>query len=164
MARRAAPFWSRVARVAGAGCWEWTGGKSGGYGTVRAGGRSAKAHRVAWELTFGAPAEGLCVLHRCDNPGCVRPDHLFLGTLDDNNKDRAAKGRSRGTFDSSDAHPAKLRRGERHWRALLTAADVVEIRRRSDLGERRIDIAARYSVNPATISRIARRIWRQEVP
>lgn len=161
MPRRPAPFWSRV--VKGDGCWEWTGARSGGYGTVAVGGRTVKAHRVSWEMTFGAIPDGLCVLHRCDNPGCVRPDHLFLGTVDDNNKDRAAKGRSRGVFDSSAGHPAKKRRGEKHWQARLSDDDVRAIRARRASGALCDDIARDYGVNPATISRIARGVWRQEV-
>lgn len=91
-----------VIRVAyGLGCWEWMGSYFGtGYGqfTVRMG-RTRKnwiAHRYAWARTFGPIPDGLWVLHRCDNPKCVRPDHLFLGTHADNMADMKAKGRGRG--------------------------------------------------------------------
>jgi hypothetical protein len=79
-------------------------------------GRMHLAHRVAWGLERGPIPEGLCVLHRCDNPPCVRVDHLFLGTVGDNNADRDAKGR----------HVAL--RGEEHGSAKLTEAQVAAIR------------------------------------
>lgn len=98
-------FWSQVAR-SDDGCWEWTGrrkkNKKQHYGLVRVyvgkrNGRSVKrqfmAHRVAWELTNGPIPAGLFVCHHCDNPPCVRLDHLFLGTHKDNAADAQAKGR-----------------------------------------------------------------------
>src|ERR1700756_2891954 len=89
-------FWAKVAK--GPGCWEWQGKRHyKGYGhfTVRGQGRrrTLKAHRVSWELANGPIPEGLHVLHSCDNPPCVNPDHLFLGTDMDNVHDRDAKGR-----------------------------------------------------------------------
>ena len=82
----------------GDGCWEWQGGKDGcGYGQINFGGRHLKAHRVAYAAFNGIPIESIdkCVLHKCDNPGCVRPDHLFLGTQKDNAIDRERKQRGR---------------------------------------------------------------------
>lgn len=80
------------------GCWIWTACRNKpGYGMIFAGckGDPAKlAHRVSYELYEGAIPDGLMVLHRCDNPSCVNPSHLFLGTNDDNMKDMAAKGRA----------------------------------------------------------------------
>lgn len=88
-------FWSNVRRSDG--CWEWTGSKRGnGYGCLAVGGRQVGAHRVAWETQNGPIPEGLFVLHKCDNPPCVRPDHLFLGTAKDNAMDMARKGRAAG--------------------------------------------------------------------
>lgn len=76
------------------GCWEWTGARSAkGYGVLNVRETSRLASRVAWQLEHGKIPRGLYVLHKCDNPGCVRPSHLFLGTLADNNADMLAKGR-----------------------------------------------------------------------
>lgn len=86
------PFWDQV--LIGDGCWEWQGTKGTfGYGVARAWKRQTTAHRRAWELWHGSIPEGVHVLHRCDNPPCVRPDHLFLGTPADNVMDMIAKGR-----------------------------------------------------------------------
>lgn len=90
-------FWARVER--GDGCWLWQGMTiSGGYGRVGWRGMKAVAHRVAWELTYGPIPEGLWVLHRCDNPPCCNPEHLFLGSRLDNIADMVAKGRGANRF------------------------------------------------------------------
>lgn len=76
------------------GCWEWQGAKkSGGYGRLYVGGRYVSAHRLMWKCIYGK-TKGLHVLHKCDNPSCVRPDHLFLGTHTDNMQDRTIKNRA----------------------------------------------------------------------
>jgi len=155
MPRKAAPFWSRVQKSDG--CWTWVGHLNDGYGVY---GHSQKAHRVSWILSVGPIPDGLCVLHHCDNRACVRPDHLFLGTVDDNNKDRAAKGRSKGTFQSGDMHPAKIKRGERHWCAKVSDADVLRMRELHHAGNTHASIAREYQLNPATVSRLVRRVWR----
>lgn len=101
------------------GCWLWTGAVNrGGYGVFRTRERSTTAHRISWEMHFGEISEGLCVLHHCDNRGCVRPSHLWLGTKTDNNIDRDIKGRH-----------TRLQ-GMSHGMAKLTDDDVREIRRR----------------------------------
>lgn len=89
-------LWAKVERDPGPGCWRWTGCvNEKGYGRMAAGddGRLEYVHRVSWELAFGPVADGLWVLHRCDNPPCIRPSHLFLGTNQDNVDDKFAKGR-----------------------------------------------------------------------
>lgn len=85
-------FWEKVAKSDG--CWEWTAATTNGYGVIQLGqGTGTRgAHVVAYELEIG-PTEGRWVLHRCDNPPCVRPDHLFLGDVAANNRDMFAKGR-----------------------------------------------------------------------
>lgn len=78
------------------GCWEWKRAtNSMGYGVLTVNYRTAYAHRLAWEMENGPIPDGALVLHRCDNPRCVRPDHLFLGTHADNMADMTAKGRHR---------------------------------------------------------------------
>lgn len=76
-------------------CWVWTAHTvRGGYGQMSLQGKNRAAHRASWEIRNGAIPGGLCVLHKCDNPPCVRPSHLWLGTKADNNADMVAKGRS----------------------------------------------------------------------
>lgn len=76
------------------GCWEWTGTRvEFGYGQIIRDGRRLRAHRVAYEIAYGPIPDGLVVRHKCDNPPCVRPDHLELGTRADNNQDRENRGR-----------------------------------------------------------------------
>lgn len=87
-----ARFWEKVEKTDG--CWNWVGATHRqGYGLIRINGINVLAHRLAWELTRGPLAREMDVLHSCDSPACVRPDHLFLGGQTDNNRDRDAKGR-----------------------------------------------------------------------
>lgn len=141
-------FWQRIAKPdTQDGCWIWTGGKTtAGYGIWSRGrGRHRPyAHRVAWELANGPIADGMNVLHRCDNPSCVRPDHLFIGTDADNVADKVAKGRH-------------LRGEDCPW-TQPTDEQVAEIRNLyASGGIRQRDIARRYGVDPSHVSNIVRR-------
>lgn len=125
-------------------CREWTGYcDRQGYG-VRAIGRPrryrkgivrdpVRVHRWVWEQVYGPIAEGMCVLHRCDNPPCYRLDHLFLGTRADNNADRDAKGRTGS-------------------RSPFTSDEITTIRTRLAAGEQGRDLAVEYGVSESTIS------------
>lgn len=139
-------FWARVAACV-PGCWLWLGWVDRhGYGQVSVAGHKHGAHRVAFELEVGPIPPGLQVLHRCDQPLCVRPDHLFLGTNADNMADKKTKGR--------------WSRGASHGSAKLTPVDVATIR--SAIGrESHRALAQRFGVAPSTISMIATgRNWR----
>jgi hypothetical protein len=119
-------FWDKVnrdgpipAHMAHLGpCWVWTASTRGGYGSIGISGRMERSHRVSWELANGPIPAGLCVLHHCDNPLCVNPGHLFLGTKKDNAKDMYSKGRRIPL--SGDDHPLRRNpelcsRGDSHW-------------------------------------------------
>ncbi len=148
-------FWSKVRK--GDGCWEWTGyrkSKDYGYYTILLDGerKSWLTHRLAWRLRHGAIREGLCVLHRCDNPPCVRPDHLFLGTKTENNIDMRRKGRGA-------IAPPQI--GEANCKAKLSEEKVVSIRRLCASGVDKRFIADRYGVGHALIHKIAsRQLWK----
>jgi len=119
------------------GCWEWTGGKAKGYGTISVGGHNRLAHRTIWEAAHGNIPTGLWVLHKCDNPACINPDHLFLGTAKDNAIDCIRKGRGLGGG-----------LGERHARAKLKVKDVHMIRSGSGSCA---ELARRLGVHTKTI-------------
>src|SRR2546422_11309402 len=89
-------FWAKVQKLPNDGCWIWTAHTNEhGYGRLSIKrGVVERAHRISWRLHFGSIPDGLCVLHKCDNPPCIRPDHLFLGTKTDNSVDRQTKHRA----------------------------------------------------------------------
>lgn len=106
-------------------CWIWTAGCLGGYGRFRFNGCTQNAHRVSWELFCGPIPSGMHVLHDCDNPPCVNPAHLFLGTNIDNIADRHRKGRdAKGTKNGQHTMPERTVRGDRHWTRLHSGSVV----------------------------------------
>jgi hypothetical protein len=133
-------FWKKVQK--GPECWLWVGSKHRhGYGVMRISGggktglpqKTNKAHRLAWSLTHGPVPVGMSVLHRCDVRNCCNPEHLFLGTQADNVADMYAKGRANNVGAV----------GERVWSAKLTAAQVIEIRKRTSS----IALAEEYGIS-----------------
>ena len=111
-------FWNKV-DTSGR-CWEWTGATNGvGYGRISIEGKSILTHRFSYSLVYGPVPDGMLVCHHCDNPGCVKPSHLFIGTQSDNLKDAFGKGR---------LTPPCIR-GEAHVSSKLVENDVHEIRR-----------------------------------
>ena len=114
----------KLAGVQAEGCWAWQGCKHPqGYGLIRnmpAYIAPRLAHRVSWELHFGPIPEGVLVLHRCDNPACSNPEHLFLGSHQDNSDDMVAKGRQAHAGGRVKGDPRL--QGENHPRAKLTNA------------------------------------------
>jgi hypothetical protein len=133
-------FWSHVKR--GPKCWLWLlACNHDGYGKTTYKHRFISAHRFAWELTLGKVPGSKCVLHKCDNPPCVRPSHLFLGTHQDNQNDRHAKGRQ---GDSRPKNPAK---GERNSSAKLNEATVRNLRREYHEGASRKLLMRKYNVS-----------------
>ena len=138
-------FWLGVEKTDG--CWNWVKGKfSTGYGQMKIKGNPTYTHRLSWELHRGPIPEGMCVCHHCDNPACVNPDHLFIGTDLDNMRDRNRKGR------------ANMAYGETAGMSKLTDTDVIAIRQ-SSLNN--TETAKIFNVDPSNISRIrSRERWR----
>ncbi len=142
------PFWQRVDRSGGENaCWPWLGKiDHDGYGRLYAPPEQwAKAHRVAWRLTHGPIPAGQVVCHACDNPRCVNPAHLYLGTQKENMQDAVRKGR----------HDAHRRTGERNPNHRLTAQQVDEIRNQFDAGQYTCrQLAQRHHLSQSAIWRI----------
>ncbi len=143
-------FWNAVDKSGE--CWLWIANKDkNGYGKIYANRKHARAHRVSWELHYGPIPKGLQVLHNCpsgDNPSCVNPAHLFLGTNSDNMQDKVAKGR--------------CPRGETSGKSKMTEASVLAMRSAFDSGERNISKLARaHQIDQSTANDIIKRkIWK----
>lgn len=142
-------FHSRVAHGEPDECWEWTAGRWPGqeYGRIKFYGRDERAHRIAWELEHGPIPEGMFVCHRCDNPPCCNPAHLFLGTPADNMADMARKGRSLHSH--------------RNPRSRLTADQVDEVRRLYAAGTiTQAVLGKQFGVSQPAISAVVRQqVW-----
>lgn len=143
-------FWEKVNKLPGDGCWEWAGAlNDGGYGVIGHRRRATlRAHRVSWELAFGpiAATGKSCILHRCDNRKCVRPDHLFLGDHADNAKDAVSKER--------------MALGELNGFHKLTERDVISMRENGRRGVSSRVLARDFGVSARTVRDvITRRTW-----
>jgi hypothetical protein len=144
-------FWEKIDIKSESECWEWTASLiPGGYGGIGIDGKTCRAHRVAWELTYGRIPDGLCVCHHCDNPACCNPKHLFLGTVNDNNQDKEMKGRGRvGSFPGSSNPSAKL-----------DEKQVIEIRDLYLTGMSQVKLSKFYGISQPHISDIcSRKKW-----
>lgn len=133
-------FWSHVEH--GPGCWMWRANVHNGYGILKCNNVARRAHRLAWEITHGPIPPGMVVMHSCDVKGCVRPDHLCLGTQAENNADRARKGRSRPLL------------GELNPATTLLDAQVRTVRLMYANGVRRRDIARITGLPAGTVKRL----------
>lgn len=149
-------FWSKVRKLGPDECWEWVGARHPeGYGYLYAGPlyenrvRWVKSHRLSWEIHNGQIPDGLSVLHHCDNPPCVNPSHLYVGTQAQNVHDRTVRNRGRNQDGSVNSN------------AKLTEADVVAIIAMLKTGRSQAAVAEMFGVKQPQISRIARReSWR----
>lgn len=140
-------FWGKVEKKSDDECWEWKGAKlSHGYGAFNIGVRRISTHRFSWEIHYGEIPPGMLVCHKCDNPPCVNPKHLFLGTDTDNQRDKYLKGR--------------CARGEKNNHAKLTEDDVRKIRELLASGKSARSIAPIFGVRHAAILTIKdRKNW-----
>lgn len=140
-------FWEKVNKSGE--CWEWTAAvDDSGYGRLIIDRKVHRAHRLSWQFEHGPIPDGLHVLHRCDNPACVNPEHLFLGTHQENMVDKTRKGRAitRGLP------------GEDHPQSKLTESDIRTIRRLYATGEWTLErIANRFGVTFSNVGMIVRR-------
>lgn len=137
----------------GDGCWRWSGAKNNkGYGVFCHNYTKYLAHRVSWSLRNGQIESGLRACHKCDNPICVNPDHIFLGTQEDNAKDCWAKGRG---------HKNHCFAGSKNPKAKLNQEKVAEIRKALASGMKRSEVAKLFQVSGSTISGISMfQLWR----
>lgn len=138
-------FWKRVEIVPFHGCYEWLGPKSPkGYGWFTIPG-AKMAHRASWILHHGKIPCGYHVLHKCDNPGCVRIEHLYLGTNSDNIRDKVLRNRTQRL------------KGQMNPSVILSKKQVLHIRREYSRGKTQGVLAKKFKISQANISRIVRR-------
>lgn len=135
-------FWEKVNKKKG--CWLWKAGIGlDGYAKFGINGKTIHAHRVSYELTYGCIPIGLCVCHKCDNPKCVNPDHLFIGTVQDNINDRVRKNRT------------AIQSGEKNGMSRLKEKDIITIRKLFFIDKiKQGEIAKLFFISNQHVSRI----------
>lgn len=145
-------FWTNCIAKEPNECWEWKScTHKGGYGLLTYRSKMYLAHRISWQIHFGPIPKGMFVLHKCDNPVCTNPNHLFLGTQADNMKDMFAKGRG---------NPGHIQ-GEKVGTSKLTEKQVLEIRAKHASGQSTRSLMAEYNFSKSGIEHIvARRTWK----
>lgn len=148
-------FWEKVKKTST--CWLWKASvNTQGYGQIMIDKKPRGSHRVSWELAHGSIPNNLWVLHKCDNPPCVNPDHLYLGTAKDNADDMISRNRQ------NNVRPKNPAIGSRHGRSKLIESEVIEIRNRyktKNISQRKL--AKEFNISQAAIlSIIHRRGWR----
>jgi hypothetical protein len=142
-------LWAKVAKRGPDECWEWTAARQGSYGAFKAAGRSLRASRLIYILTYGEVPLHLDILHSCDNSGCVNPAHLEPGTPRQNLKDCVDRGRKNAA------------RGEAAGKAKLTSEQVYEVRRRYDAGESPLRLAQEFGLSGPGVCAVGlRQVWR----
>lgn len=146
-------FWAKVHIPDLFSCWEWQAARTPcGYGVFQMRGTLVYAHRFSYTLSFGRIPYGLDVCHHCDNPKCVNPSHLFVGTAHDNLVDCVSKQRT---------HP---RRGEESGRSRVTTSQVIAIREMRSSGRTWREIANSFGIGESTARAIVSRISWNHVP
>lgn len=153
-------FWNKVDKSGGSeGCWPWTGVRiRNRYGRFRVGEKMILAHRFAWTITKDKKPGNFCVCHRCDNPACCNPSHLWLGTHAQNMADMKQKGRHAHGESLAIRLAGKTSRGESHTRSKLTEREVREMREIYDSGDHGLTkLGEKYGVGNRTIYKVVKR-------
>lgn len=159
--QRAKSFLSKIDIKSPSECWNWMANKKRfGYGVFFNNGRNILAHRVSYVLRHGPIPEGKIILHSCDNPSCVNPDHLSAGTYAENSRQREEKGRSNrpcGKNHFLKKDPSRILKGSKHGRSKLVESDVLQIRKLHKEGMRCAHIAKLFpSVRYKSIHKIVK--------
>jgi hypothetical protein len=164
-------FWSKVKKGKPSDCWTWVAGKNPqGYGQFNVGVTNMGAHRFAYFISKGAIPKHLMVCHSCNNPACVNPRHLWLGTSVESANHCIAKGRharqgpknpAKGKLNGRHTHPESVLRGEQQSQAKLTKRDVISIRRSFAADKlTKVKIAKQYGITRTRVWQIVtRKCW-----